>query len=134
MNSLSFQDFRRPNQRSAKPSSPVRIRAAPLIVSTRQQAAENDSPPAIIGFPTSFIPKHSIQSSRPDATRCGHSRPLNATENAPSTDAYASEATIILRNDELIEVMDAWPNLSEAIRAGILAMVRSAATTTSRSM
>ena len=42
--------------------------------------------------------------------------------------------SIILRNDELTEVMDAWPNLSEAIRAGILAMARSAATTTSRSM
>ena len=51
-----------------------------------------------------------------EANAIGQKRPPNATENAPSRPADADLAAII----------DAWPALPGAIKAGILAMVKAA--------
>jgi hypothetical protein len=57
-------------------------------------------------------------SSRQDATESDSIRPPTATKNAPS-DRVVADA-------DLAAVVDAWPGLPEAIKAGILAMVKAA--------
>jgi hypothetical protein len=61
--------------------------------------------------------KHSILSSRPEANDRGPERPLRATQSA--TRSLPEDA-------ELAAVVEAWDRLPEAIRAGIVAMVKAA--------
>jgi hypothetical protein len=60
---------------------------------------------------------HSLPSSRQNATDIDTIRDPSATENAPSTRVVA--------DPDLAIVVDSWHRLPEAIRAGILAMVKS---------
>ncbi len=69
------------------------------------------------GFATS-TPEHSSPSSRQRATQADPKRPSTATENATG---------VLPADPELAAVIDAWDRLPEAVRAGILAMVRAAA-------
>ena len=63
----------------------------------------------------SLTPVELIPSSRQDTTDSSSIRPLTATQNA----------TRLLPDDPgLATVVDAWPVLPEAIKAGIVAMVR----------
>ena len=106
-------------QRSAKPSSPVRIRAAPLQVSTRQRPAEGVSSPCFPGDSVTSTQVHSILGSRQEPTANGQKRPLTATENA--TGQAATDV-------DLAAVIEAWDRLPEVLRAGIVAMVKTATT------
>jgi hypothetical protein len=73
--SFSWRRSQVVRQRSAKPSSPVRIRAAPLQVRTRLEATENDKSPSAVGFPDSSTSERSIPSSHTDATENDAERP-----------------------------------------------------------
>jgi hypothetical protein len=55
--------------------------------------------------------------SRQQPTQSAPIRLLSADQNADQTNADAADLT---------EIIDAWPSLPEPIRAGILAMIRSA--------
>ena len=65
--------------------------------------------------------EQSVLSSRTQANDCGPGRPSTATEFA----------TVLLSAD-LTTVVEAWDRLPEAIRAGIVAMVKAAAGDVSR--
>jgi hypothetical protein len=67
----------------------------------------------------SSLSTHSLSSSRQDTTESASIRPPTATQNAPPYDVVA--------DTDLAAVVDAWPALPEAIKAGILAMVKAAA-------
>ena len=58
--------------------------------------------------------------------------PQNAEENAHFQDCAAPGAAVDAENGpidpDLQTTIEAWPDLSDAVKAGILAMVRSAAT------
>jgi hypothetical protein len=104
-------------QRSAKPSSPVRIRAAPLQVSTRQNAAETVSGPTFPVFTPSSATEQPITLSRQEPTDNAPKRLPTATENAPA---------LLPADPALAAVVDAWPTLPEAVRASILMLVKAA--------
>jgi hypothetical protein len=59
---------------------------------------------------------HPIPSSRQDATESDPIRTPTATKNAPSN--------CVVADVDLAAVVDAWPDLPEAIKAGILAMIK----------
>jgi hypothetical protein len=65
----------------------------------------------------SSIQKHSTSSSRLDATDHARKRLPTATENATA---------LCPADRDLATIVDAWPALPDAIRAGILAMVKAA--------
>jgi hypothetical protein len=70
------------------------------------------SNPVIPSGVTSFLDSGDLQQ---DATACDHLRSPRATKNA----------TRALPDDpDLAAVVTAWPSLPEAVRAGIVAMVR----------
>jgi hypothetical protein len=104
-------------QRSAKPSSPVRIRAAPLQVSACQQAAGGVSSPCFPGDSRSSTQEHAILSSRQEPTDNDQKRPPTATENA---------TWLVPEDPDLATVIEAWDRLPAALRAGIVAMVKAA--------
>ncbi len=85
--------------------------------SHRRYSTEPDSnrqTPANYGVKPSLPSAHSLLSSRQDTTDSASIRPPTATQNA----------TRLLPDDPgLAAVVDAWPDLPEAIRAGILAMI-----------
>jgi hypothetical protein len=115
--SVSWRRSQVVRQRSAKPSSPVRIRAAPIQVSTRQQATASDSNPCFPVFAAPSTHEHSSQSSRQDTTDNEQKRPLRATQSA--THPLPEDA-------DLAAVTQAWDRLPDAIRKGIVAMVEAA--------
>jgi hypothetical protein len=83
--------------------------------STNDNTRLDASNPAIPSGVTSFLDSRDLQQ---DATACDHLRSPSATKNA----------TRALPDDpDLAAVVTAWPSLPEAIRAGILAMVRASA-------
>ena len=67
----------------------------------------------------------SITSSRQHANESGSNRPPTASENASVENAYALNSNA--DDPDLTTVVEAWPDLPEAIKAGILAMVKAAA-------
>ena len=70
----------------------------------------------------------SISSSCPNPTDSDPLRPSTATQNA--TCSCQADVTT---DPDLAAVNDAWPNLPEAIKAGILSMVKAASGTGNRS-
>ena len=108
-------------QRSAKPPSPVRIRAAPLTDRTRINPTGSDKTPSFTGSNPSSPKVHPTPSSRQDATKSDSIRPPRATRGATR-----SCQPHVAMDPDLAAVVDAWPDLPEAIKAGILAMVRTA--------
>jgi hypothetical protein len=66
---------------------------------------------------------HSIPSTRMEANDPGPERRQRATAGATEANSDASRATEALP-PELTEIVDAWKELPEAIKAAILAMVR----------
>ncbi len=77
----------------------------------------NRQNPANYGVKPSSPSAQSLPSSRQDTTDSASIRPPTATQNA----------THLLPDDPgLAAVVDAWPDLPEAIKAGIVAMVRAA--------
>jgi len=64
---------------------------------------------------------HTTTSSRQDTTDSASIRPLTATQNA--THPCQSAVT---NDPALAAVVDAWPELPEALKAGIVAMVKAA--------
>ena len=65
-----------------------------------------------------------IPSSRQYPNESGSNRTPNASENPSVENAYALNSNA--NDPDLAAVVDAWPELPEAIRAGILAMVKAA--------
>ena len=103
-------------QRSAKPSSPVRIRAAPLQVSTRQQAAASDGSLIFQGTSDHTLKSIQLSASRQEATDNDQKRPLTATKNA---------TWLVPEDPDLATVIEAWDRLPAAL-PGIVAMVKAA--------
>jgi hypothetical protein len=86
--------------------------SSPLPPSRGEAASSN---PAIPSGVTSFLDTRDLQQ---DATACDHLRSPSATKNA----------TRALPDDpDLAAVVTAWPSLPEAVRAGIVAMVKPSA-------
>ena len=82
---------------------------------TRQTATEHVKTPVFSGDTAQSTPERSIPSSRTKTTGNGQERPPVTTQIT----------TRMLPDDpDLAFVVDAWSYLPEAIRAGILAMVR----------
>src|SRR5271157_5573130 len=102
-------------QRSAKPPSRVRISAAPLTDRTRIKPTGSDKTPSFAERDASSSSAQQSPSSRQDTTDSASIGPLTATQNA---------TRLLLDDPGLAAVVDAWPDLPEAIRAGIVAMVK----------
>jgi hypothetical protein len=84
---------------------------------TRQQATEHVKTPLFSGNVAHFTPERSISSSRTEATVNGRERPPVTTQIT----------THRLPDDpDLAVVVEAWIGLPDAIRHGIVAMVRAA--------
>jgi hypothetical protein len=80
---------------------------------TRQNTTGNAKTPQIIGFPAPSTSWHSTSPSR-----------QKLTDNAPKS---LLRATRVLEEDsDLAAVVNAWHTLPEALRSGIVAMVKAA--------
>jgi hypothetical protein len=79
---------------------------------------EDDKTPSFSGREASLSVAHSIPSSRQDLTGNGIARPPIATQNVTRD--------CIVADPKLSAVVHAWPDLPEAIGAGILALVKAA--------
>jgi hypothetical protein len=108
-------------QRSAKPPSRVRISAAPLCESPRTNPSISAKTPSFTGRNASSSTAHSISSLRQDTTETDSIRPPTATQNA--TRPCQPHVT---EDPSLAAVVDAWPELPEALKAGMVAMVKAA--------
>ena len=83
----------------------------------------NPESPEISGIRAISKPDRSISSSCPDPTVPGRSRSLLATCGAIRVCVVAPAPE---DNPDLAAVVEAWPDLPEAIKAGIVAMVKAA--------
>ena len=79
------------------------------------------------GAETVQIPTNTSQiNALTDSTPAHHEQELTLPKHEKYTSLHAECATCVQQNvpDELREVMDAWGGLPEAVRVGIVAMVR----------
>ena len=98
------------NRYTGNSVSGVRIPPSPL-----QEPSEADKPPEITGGDDGPALGPTIVPFRQEAPGTDPERPPTATKNA----TRATPA-----DPELAALVDAWPALPEAVRAGIVAMVR----------
>jgi hypothetical protein len=70
------------------------------------------------------MPEHSILSSRQEASARASKRPQNTPQNTPQPSTVVGGRTET--DPDLAAVVAAWDRLPEAVRAGIVAMVRAA--------
>ena len=84
-----------------------------ISVSTRQHPPRNVQTPSFPVFRAPSTQEHSIPSTRPEATDNVQKRPPKTPQHAP-------------QDSDLAAVIEAWDHLPEAIRAGIVAMVKAA--------
>ena len=92
--------------------------------SPNQPAKARPDPKSSRVKPTSWGAR-SITSSRQHSNESGSNRPPTASENASVENAYALNSNA--DDPDLATVVEAWPDLPEAIKAGILAMVKASA-------
>jgi hypothetical protein len=89
---------------------------------TRLRAHGRDDAPCFSVVTCRSTEEHSMPVSRTEASPPAHKRPSTATENATGVLPVALSA-----DPDLAAVIGAWDRLPEAVRAGIVAMVKAAA-------
>ncbi|MDE2100036.1 MAG: tyrosine-type recombinase/integrase [Patescibacteria group bacterium] len=87
----------------------------------RTDAQGSAAKPSLAVISTPSAPMHSVQQSRTDAHQSGYKRPSCATESATGL-----LPEMLPADPALMEVVNAWDRLPEAVRAGIVAMVKAA--------
>ncbi len=106
-------------QRSAKPLFPGSNPGGASLASTRLATHGSVATPCSQVLPASSTQEHSSLSSRLEANANALKRTPTATENATALLPEDADA-------DLAAVNAAWPTLPEALKAGILAMVKAA--------